>query len=280
METRLITFAGNSVAVEYSGPRPARIVDFLYRDVSADSTIPPHVTYRLMPGDEPGRLVLYRGDTLIYEGDSEATLAELLLGDTCYHLADQSRGGLLFHAAGLARAGKGLLLPGGVGAGKSTLAAWLAARGFDYLTDELVFVPQGADTMQTFTRPLNLKNPARAVLRNQVDFEGQAADILSSPQADLVSLTVLRPGNAPGEPPVSLIIFPRYRPGSDFILRPLSRAQAGLALMECLVNARNLPEHGFPQIARLARLAPAYKLTYAHFQQIGEQIDAWLRSLL
>jgi hypothetical protein len=41
----------------------------------------------------------------------------------------------------------------------------------------------------------------------------------------------------------------------------------------------NLPEHGFPQIARLARRAPAYKLTYAHFQQIGERIETLLRSL-
>jgi hypothetical protein len=80
------------------------------------------------------------------------------------------------------------------------------------------------------------------------------------------------------EPPLGLIVFPRYLPGSDLALRPLSKAQAGLALMECLVNARNLPGHGFSEIARLARRAPAYKLNYADFDQIGERIEMLLQS--
>lgn len=279
METRLITFAGSSLAVAYSGARPARIVDFLYRHAPAGGNIPPHVTYRLTPGDEPGRLLLYRDDALIYEGDSEAALAELLLGNTCYHLADQSRGGLLFHAGGLAWKGKGLLLPGGVATGKTTLTAWLVAKGLDYLTDELVFVPQGSDAIQTFTRPLNLKSPSRAVLQNQFDFDRHAAHILSSPYADLIPPTLLNPANTPSEPPLGLIIFPQYRAGSDFVLQPLSKAQAGLELMRCLVNARNLPDHGFAEITRLAKIAPAYKMSYADFDQVGGHVETLLRSL-
>ncbi|NJN95931.1 MAG: hypothetical protein HC875_18395 [Anaerolineales bacterium] len=48
--------------------------------------------------------------------------------------------------------------------------------------------------------------------------------------------------------------------------------------MQCLINARNLPEHGFPEIVRLAALAPAYKISYAHFDQIGGQIEMLLNS--
>jgi hypothetical protein len=279
VETRLITFAGSSVAISYSGARPARIVDFLYRHVPAGSNIPPHLTYRLIPGDEPDRLALYRDAVLIYEGDSEAALAELLLGDTCYHLAARSRGGLLFHAGGLAWEGKGLLLPGGIAAGKSTLTAWLAAKGLDYLTDELVFVPQGANAVQAFTRPLNLKSPSRAVLQNLIDFERNAAHILSGPNSDLIPPTLLNPANRFGEPPLGLVIFPRYLPGSDFVLRPLSKAQAGLELMQCLVNARNLPDHGFAEITRLAQIAPAYKMSYADFDQVGEHVETLLRAV-
>ena len=165
------------------------------------------------------------------------------------------------------------------GAGKTTLTAWLVGRGLDYLTDELVFVPYGSNTMQTFTRPLNLKNPSRAVLENQINFEGQAAHILSDHQADLISPTLLKLDNTLSEPPLNLIIFPRCQPGGDFVWRPLSRAQAGLELMQCLVNARNLSGYGFAEIARLARAAPAYQMRYADFAQVGQRVENLLRSL-
>lgn len=274
---RLISFAGSAVAIEYSGSRIATIVDFLYRYVPADSDVPPHVTYRARPGVQPGALTLYRDDTLIYEGDSEAALAELLMGDSCHHLADRSRGGLLFHAAGLAWQGKGLMMPGGIGAGKTTLATWLVAQGLDYLTDELVFVPHGADTIQTFARPLNVKKASRVALQAALpfDLEAHATHILSTPRADLIPPTLLKPVQL-SEPPLGLIIFPHYLPGGDLTLRPLSKAQAGLALMECLINARNLPGHGFSQVARLAQTAPAYKLSYANFDQIKDRIETLL----
>jgi hypothetical protein len=280
METRLITFAGNTLAIEYSHARLARIVAFLYQYTPADNDIPPRLTYRLLSEDGTERLALYRGDTLLYTGESEAVLAELLLSDTCHHLAAHSRGGLLFHAAGLAWGDQGLLLPAGIGGGKSTLAAWLAIKGLDYLTDELVFVPEGMETMQTLTRPLNLKNPARAVLQDRFDFKTSAPHILSGPHSFLVPPTLLKPANRLSQPPLSLILFPHYLPGGDFSLRPLSKAQAGLELMQCLVNARNLPEHGFPEVTRLARRVPAYKMSYAHFDQLGECIESVLQSAL
>jgi hypothetical protein len=280
METRLITYAGNTLAIEYSGDLLARIVDFLYQHIPAEEDTPPRLTYRLLSEEGTERLALYRDDTVLYSGESEAVLAELLLSDTCHHLAAHSRGGLLFHAAGLAWGDQGLLLPGGIGGGKSTLAAWLVTKGWDYLTDELVFVPEGTEAMQTFTRPLNLKNPARAVLQDQFDFKTNAPYILSGPHSFLVPPTLLKPANRLSQPPLSLILFPHYLPDGDFLLRPLSKAQAGLELMQCLVNARNLPEHGFPEVARLARRVPAHKMSYAHFDQLGECVERVLQSSL
>ena len=272
---RLVSFAGSTVSIEYDSPPIAAIIDFLYQHAPAASDVPPHVTYRAIPGVQPGAMALYRDDTLIYEGGSKAKLAELLMGDACYHLADRSRGGLLFHAAGLAWQGKGIILPGKIGAGKTTLAAWLAAKGMDYLTDELVFVPHGADTMQTFTRPLNVKKGSRTALQAVLPFDltAHAAHILTTARADMVPPTLLKPVKL-SQPPLGLMIFPRYQPDVEFALRPISKAQAGLALMECLINARNLPGHGLSEIARLAQVAPAYKLSYANFDQIGERIEA------
>jgi hypothetical protein len=124
METRLITYAGNTLAIEYSGDLLARIVDFLYQHIPAEEDTPPRLTYRLLSEDGTERLALYRGDTLLYTGESEAVLAELLLSDTCHHLAAYSRGGLLFHAAGLAWAGQGSYRAGLAAAKAPWLPGW------------------------------------------------------------------------------------------------------------------------------------------------------------
>jgi hypothetical protein len=169
MTTRLVSFANSTITVTYHGDLPAQIVDFLYRHIPViPNASSPTLTYHLR-SDEPDLLTLQRGDTLLYRGHSAAAAAELLLGDSGQALAASSRGGLLFHAAGLSGSGRGLLLSGPTGCGKSTLAAWLLSRGLAYLSDELVFVASGSATLQGFTRPLNLKPPARSVLPAGLD---------------------------------------------------------------------------------------------------------------
>ena len=273
MPVRLVCFAGTSLAVEYHGKRPAAIVEFLCRDLFYDDQALPLITFRLLPADVSGQLHLYQNDELVLRSDSEAEIANVLLGKICYYLAYFSQGGLLFHAGGVARQNKGMLLPGAIGAGKTTLIAWLVNRGFDYLTDEMVFVPPQTWMMHALTRPLNIKPAAGPVLRALYAEREQPGSIYRSDSVELVSPTVFNPNNQFSQPPLSLIVFPRYRAGHDFMWQPLSKAQAGLELMKCLVNARNLPEHGFAEIACLARSAPAFKMTYAGFEQIEPYLE-------
>ena len=273
-QRKLVSFAQSTIAIEYEGPQAAAVVDFLYRHIPGQGDAPPHTIYRLVASVESGRLALYRDGTLVCAEESLGTLAEFLLGDSCYHLAKESRGGLLFHAGAVTWLYQGILLPGKMEAGKTTLVAWLTSRGLGYLTDEMVFVAQGTFTIQALTRPLNLKNPSRPALEGHLDFE--ADGILRSPHSYLVPPERLGAVDLGSEPPVKLILFPSYVPESSLTPKPLSKAQTGLALMQCLVNARNLPEHGLSEIARLAQTAPAYRVTYASF----EQLDAWVTPLL
>jgi len=278
-EQRLVSFAGSTVGIQYRGDRPAAIVDFLYRHAPGGSGAPPCVTYRLTAHGRSGQLFLYRDGVMFYRNTSDGAVAEILLGDSCHHLARESRGGLLFHAAALAWEGQGILLPGGMGAGKTTLAAWLAAIGLGYLTDELVFLPNGAERMQAFTRPLNLKHPSIRALEGYLDLARLSDSVLCSAHSCLVPHSLIGPGGTPGQAPVSLMLFPQYASSTEPALRSLSSAQAGLALMGCFVNARNLPGHGFQEITRLARLAPAFRLRYSHFDQVEAQLESLLRQI-
>jgi len=81
---------------------------------------------------------------------------------------------------------------------------------------------------------------------------------------------MLKPDNHYQQPPVSMILFPHYQADGEFDWQVLSPAQTGLELMQFLINARNLPAHGFGEVARLARKSKAYKFTYSSFDQIED----------
>ena len=270
-DRREVHFANSAVSVEYEGERAAAVVEFLFRHIDHTGPAQPHIIYRLF--QQADDLVLQRDQITVYRGSAKAECADILLGDSTRALADRSTGGLLFHAAGLVRQGRGVLLPGRIASGKTTLSARLTLRGFDFLSDELIFVPAGSITLHALTRPLNVKSAARSVLRPYFDFDRCAAHLLSTPRGDLVPVELLRPQNELSPAALSVIILPQYTLEANFKLEPLSQAQAAFTLVDTVVNARNLPDHGLPELARLSRSIPAYQFVYNDFAQIADRLE-------
>jgi hypothetical protein len=277
---RSVAFAGSTVALEYGGGPAAALVDFLLADVAAGperGAGGPQWILRLVAPELPGDLAPVQG----WEGPPGeglqalgAQTPEAVLGRLCYQLAWWSDRGLVFHAAAVCRRGRGLLLPGAIGAGKTTLAAWLAAQGCAYMSDELVCVQvgenEGETVCQAFTRPLNLRAGGLAALRAALPGVLPAggpgeANVLLPP----AHFGAVRPQSTA---PLGAVIFPDYSPGAALSFVQLAPAAAGLGLMQCLINGRNLPQHGFPAVARLARRVGAWQLTYGSFAQL----EAWL----
>ncbi|MFP4345720.1 MAG: hypothetical protein ACLFU8_13580 [Anaerolineales bacterium] len=276
MRSRCVTFAGVTFAVEYQGEAADRILTFLYGRLPPGASGAPALTYRLL--QQGNTLHLYREGRLIYRGGDLAFCANLLLGNSCRHLAATSREGLVFHAALLVRQGLGVLVPGTIGAGKTTLAARLVEQGLTYLTDELAFVPLGSERVQGFTRPFNLKPPALELLRREYG-ASPGCERWSGRGFDLLAPECLGTVQAGAAPPLRLLLFPHYEPAAVPVARRLTSGQAALALMSTLVNARNLPEHGLGEVARLARMSTACALHYGAFDQVEREIDDLLGEL-
>ncbi len=264
---RLVAYAGDAVAIEYHEPCGARLVEFLFGRTPAYAAGSPALTFRLRFLGAGRGLGLYREDRLIYRGVAEGYLAELLMGEVCRHLAEHSQGGAVFHAAALSRGGRAVLLVGATGAGKSTLAAWLALRGFAYLTDELIFLPSGSLHIQPFIRPINLKAPSLEVLP-QLKGEAFQPHTLPSAGGLLIAPEALNPQGLWEAPPIGAILFPCYTPQGPAQFERLSSAASALHLLQSLVNGPSLPSRGLAEAARLAQAAPAYRLRYAHFGEV------------
>jgi hypothetical protein len=163
-------------------------------------------------------------------------------------LAVERSGGLCaVHAGALAINGQALLLPGNAGHGKSTLAAGLAARGFEMLSD---------DTTLLAGLPL-----AVAALPTGLCVERGAYDVLGPLFARLagrkewlrpdgVAAKYLMPGVdvawASQSLPARWLVFPHYDPGHLTKLRPLARPQAlerllpGVYFLSGTLDAANL----------------------------------------
>ncbi len=279
-ERRIVTFANSAVALEWVGADAGHIVEFLFRDLPADPGIIPHRTYRIRPGDGALTWTVDCDAGLACRLNSAAELADWLLGDVSYHLVDKSSGGLVLHAAALAWRGRGVMVAGGIGSGKSTLTAWLVSQGLDYLTDEMVFVPDGTETLVPLARPLCIKRPARPALAEVFDFEKHTGAYLSVAAADLIPANLLHPDNVQSTPRLACMLFPRFQSGGDGAFERVTKARAGLALASTLVNARNLSEQGIPQVARIARSAPAVSIRYGHFDQIRSTLSRFLTEIL
>ena len=131
------------------------------------------------------------------------------------------------------------------------------------------------DAEVTPGRPLNVKKGSLGVLQT-LGVDVRAPGIVSSGEAALIPHVLLGDHHEPSTPPIVALIFPHYQPGTRFRVEPLSSAQAALALVGCLINARNLPQHGVPEIARLAKEVQACRMGYGNF----EQAEEWMSSLV
>jgi len=286
LQHRRIALGGVVVDVSSRGARAASLVDFLLgpqvrpgasrvaawsEDPDGDPPLHYHLAF-----DDRSVATLCRDGALIHTGEARGAVAELLLGEIGRHLAAHARAGPMFHAAAVAwDRERGVLLPGLIGAGKTTLAAWLlASQALSYLTDELVFVPHETLTMRGFSRPLNVKLGGWEALRPHLADVEASGKTLSYDGGLLIAPSALTSAPTCAAAPLRLILFPHYAPNAEaeMEVRPLSKAQASLRLMASLVNARNLPDHGLSEVTRLARRVPAYELRYAELDQLAGRL--------
>ena len=267
----MVSFAGQSLAIEHHSSLTA-LIEFLYQDANVpDSEADPDVTLTVTA--DGGQLTLNHGSQRLYQGSDPSELATVLIQQTIYHLIDRNKDGMALHAAALSKNGKGVVLPGPSGSGKTTLSTWLATKGFNYLTDEYVFIKDKTNVIQAFSRPPNVKVRGIDALDSYFDITAHENETVQSNHVAMIPPRLFNPNNKKEDAIVSLIIFPKYKKGSGFELEKLTKAKAGLTLMESLVNARNLNGHGFSEATRLVRHTPAYLLIYSSVEQLSDQFQ-------
>jgi HprK-related kinase A len=185
------------------------------------------------------------------------------------------------HAATLERDGVGLVMPAHPGAGKSTLCAALATRGWRLLSDEFALVHPETGELLPVPRPVALKDRSITILREwapdawfgpeAVNNEGQLTAYMR-PSADSVRASArrCRPG---------LVVVPRFREGAPTRMEHWSRARAVAHLAHNSFNYNLHGRVGFERICDLAEAAPAVLLEYSRLDEGVRAVDQLAREL-
>jgi hypothetical protein len=173
-----------------------------------------------------------------------------------------------FHAAMIARDECGLMLCAPRESGKSTLAAYLVAQGFDLLTDEPALLHLDTCTVSPLRTPISLKQGSWPLLRQHWP---QLASAPVHRRSDGVKICLAHP---PAErystQPRRLthILFTQYSPSSVPQLEPLSPLRTLHLLNEGgSLLAKHLARDKFEEFLKFVCLTPAYKMRYASLDE-------------
>jgi hypothetical protein len=164
-------------------------------------------------------------------------------------IVGEATGHVLIHGACVAAPrGGAVLLPGGTGAGKSTLTAACIGAGLAYLSDELVALDCATGTVVPYPKPLHLDSE-RLV------------------PASSIGVVASRPATPSG------LVFPRYERGTETREVPLDPAWALVALAAHATNLAALGRRALVWLAGLALTCPARELTYGDAAQVVTAIE-------
>jgi HprK-related kinase A len=182
---------------------------------------------------------------------------------------------LLLHAAAVERDGRALLLPAYPGAGKSTLAASLACRGWRLLSDEFGVVADAGDDLVPFPRPPAIKNASIEVIRAFAPEASFGTVYHATRKGSVSHMRVPRNSiERSGErAQIAAVVFPEFRSGESIAVERLGQADAFMRLARHAFNYEVVGEHGFRAVAAIIRRCACHSMRYGNLDDAHEALD-------
>lgn len=273
-----ISFAGHHITIKHESDQVATYLNFLFADLSVNPIEHPEIELSIKKGRDSSTFIISSGSVQLFEGQLGVEAAATLYDAVIFNLLNNNNNGVALHSGAVSCKGRCILLPGGSGAGKSSVAAYLTANGFNYATDELIFFYNtGMNDFIPFTRPVCLKAGSVQALAKEIirPEKGWLIDGVGA----IIPHRILNPSFSNRRQSPELILFPFYKKNAVTRVEKLSGAQASTRLMACCANARNLAGHGFKEIVSLARLKPSFQLTFGSFSGLEMTVKKLLGTL-
>jgi HprK-related kinase A len=186
---------------------------------------------------------------------------------------------LQLHAASMARDGNGVVLAGGSGVGKSTLAAALLARGWAYFCDEFALVDATTLMLHPYPKALCIKAGAFDVIerlglrlaRGRHYIKALKGKVGYVSPADVGTDNIAEPCR------VRYVIFPSYSGAEAPRLYPVSKGRAAFALLKSALNRDVFGERAVSLVGRLVRDARCFGLESGPIEETCDRLERLVR---
>jgi hypothetical protein len=199
-------------------------------------------------------------DTCIEYG-SLADTVERLRYEVVLRLIEARSDLIWLHAGAAAHGSSSVMILGPWGRGKSTLVTSLYAKGWTYLSDDVVPLdPNSGRAIPFPLTPRIREDPGQELPLEHLSELGKT----------VVSLLPERICRDPV--PVSMVVFPVYRRGCHNELLPCSPATAALELLQNCLNFPSHREAAVGYVCELVRTVPAFRLSYSDGRLAAELI--------
>jgi hypothetical protein len=258
-QTLHVAFGGIKVAVYSDVPEVLTGLKRIFREMLESE--PTRTAERLEVQWRDGKYKVSGITEACIEYGSVAETVERLRYEVVLRLI-QARSDLIWlHAGAAAYRCSSVMILGPWGRGKSTLVTRLYAKGWTYLSDDVV--PLDPNSGRAFPFPLT------PMVREEPGEELPLERVSELRKA----VVLLRPERVSRDPlPISTAVFPIYRCGCHTELLPCSPATAALELLQ---NCLNFPIHreaAVRYICDLVRKVPAFRLCYSDGRLAAELI--------
>lgn len=230
--------------------------------------------YRLVR--EPrGLVAAYSPRALLMRSRTAARLLVPLEWWITYDILYSDPRNLHLHGGGFRAGDAAILLPGGHGAGKTSLTIEALYRGYQVYSDEILVVDPERLLLRPYSRCFVVKEPGMQLFPHLQGLYGTR-----SPQKAGRSLMVwyVNPGEireaylAPPAP-CRWLIFPRFRPGAPTRLTPVSELEVVGRLLACVFTFFLNRDATLTGVAALARTCGAFDLEFGELQSGFDAIE-------
>ncbi|MBM3675066.1 MAG: hypothetical protein FJW88_08940 [Actinobacteria bacterium] len=235
-------------------PAVLELVDALYGAVLAPG-VGHHVLSlgRASDGERAGVVVALDGVPIVRTTAPSIAFAHLVFEANQQALLATS--GVVLHAAAAVLGKVAVVLPGRMGAGKSTLVAGLAAAGAGYLTDEIVALAPENGCVRPYPKPVSLGIPPPELDGITRGAPAGASEYFTGVLVPAHAL----PGGVGSPTPPGLVVLPTYEPDAPVAVQRLDPVESVVALAE---HAFHLEQPGgLRALAEAFRDVPCYRLT-------------------
>lgn len=179
------------------------------------------------------------------------------------------------HAAVVERGGLAVVMPGEPGAGKSTLSAALANRGWRLLSDEMALMSPGTNQLTPIPRPVCLKNQSIDVIQGFAPEAAIGEAFRDTRKGDVAHMRAPEEAVRRGAESAAArwVIFPRYRAGADLEVTPVSKPEAVLRLADQCFNYSQLGAEAFHTLCAVVDASECFSLSYSRLPDAIEYFD-------